>query len=183
MLCNVFANTVPAAMLPVVTGRGGTVGAAVVPPKKLSVQLPAVLVVPKGSEVVLAMVIPVSKPAWFVKNGNMMCVFVSASEQTPEAAPLKLIAVSENGLHGAWPGRTTRISPAKPMQALNTWPPALPTPTRSIAIAVAIPYPNFVSICTPIFFVSRTLCPRHLAEPDPANSDGESLKDDLATTD
>ena len=59
-------------MVGVVTGAGGVVGAAVVPPKKLSVHVPGVLVVPKGSEVVLAMLKPVSKPAWFVKNGKSM---------------------------------------------------------------------------------------------------------------
>ena len=47
-------------MFQVLTGVGALA------PKKLSVHWPAVLVVPKGSELVLEILIPVSKPAWFV---------------------------------------------------------------------------------------------------------------------
>src|ERR1035437_3230156 len=69
MACSVLAKVVPEAMLPVVPGPGGVVGAAVVPPYQFSEQAPACAAVPNGSVVVFATVIPVSKPAWLVRYG------------------------------------------------------------------------------------------------------------------
>src|SRR5689334_16139652 len=65
---------VPPAMLPVSLGPGGVVGAVVVPPYQVMRQLPAwaaVVLEPvvHGSCDVLAISIPVSKPAWLVIYG------------------------------------------------------------------------------------------------------------------